>query len=349
MRGVAAYWKKDEFRKSAVWVSGNGQERCMRKWFQKFWDSGWFIPFVLLLPYVCTIALNGAEKALLLHSTGEEYLVPLVLMVQMKGDYEDEAVKAQAVIARSEVYRRLENGESEGEILGEVSESLVGKNMGRTEQMEVTTEAEDGEALSEKIAEISKNRGFIAGDEMIWKLLSAADKLQQYGNAVEATAGQVLTYNGELKLVPYHEVSSGKTRDGAEVFHSKEYAYLKSVDSSQDKEAPDYVNGTYVAVSQLPAKLVIKKRDSAGYVTALTADGKWIEGETFRQGMHMASADFSVQKVGKMVRFLCKGKGHGLGFSQYGGNEMAKKGSGWQEILEVYFPEMEIEAVDSLR
>ena len=42
-----------------------------------------------------------------------------------------------------------------------------------------------------------------------------------------------------------------------------------------------------------------KKRDSAGYVTALTADGNWLEGETFRQGMHLASADFSVQKVGK--------------------------------------------------
>lgn len=46
-----------------------------------------------------------------------------------------------------------------------------------------------------------------------------------------------------------------------------------------------------------------------------------------------------------MVRFLCKGKGHGLGFSQYGGNEMAKKGSSWEEILETYFPEMEVEAV----
>ena len=187
-----------------------------------------------------------------------EEWVPLVLVAQMKGDYEEEAVKAQAVIARSEVYRRVENGESEGEILGEVSESLGGK------------------------------------------LLGAADKMQQYGVAAEATAGLVLTYNGKLKLVPYHEISSGKTRDGEEVFHSAEYAYLKSVDSSQDKEAPDYVNSTYVPASQLPAKLVVKKRDSAGYVTALTADGNWLEGETFRQGMHLASADFSVQKVGKM-------------------------------------------------
>ena len=279
----------------------------MRKWFRRFGTSGFFIPFILLLPYVCTIVLNGADKALLLHSPGVEEWVPLMLVVQMKGDYAEEAAKAQAVIARSEMYRRLENGESEGEILGEVSESLGGK------------------------------------------LLSVADKMQQYGVAVEATAGLVLTYNGKLKLVPYHEISSGKTRDGEEVFHSAEYAYLKSVDSSQDKEAPDYVNSTYVPLSQLPAKLAIKKRDSAGYVTALTADESWIEGETFRLGMHLASADFSVQKVGKMVRFLCKGKGHGLGFSQYGGNEMAKEGSGWEEILAAYFPEMEVTEVESLR
>ena len=276
----------------------------MRKWFRRLGTSGFFIPFILLLPYVCTIVLNGADKALLLHSPEVEELVPLVLVAQLKGDYEDEAVKAQAVIARSEVYRRLEAGENEGEICGKI--------------------------------------GF-------GKLLGMADKLQQYSVAAEATAGQVLTYNGELKLVPYHEVSNGKTRDGEEVFHSGEYAYLKSVDSSQDKESPDYVNSTYVAASQLPAKLVIKKRDSAGYITALTADGSWIEGETFRQGMHLASADFSVQKMGKMVRFLCKGKGHGLGFSQYGGNEMAKEGCRWKEILEAYFPEMEVTEVESLK
>ena len=145
------------------------------------------------------------------------------------------------------------------------------------------------------------------------------DKLQQYGAAAEATVGQVLTYNGKLKLVPYHEISSGKTRDGKEVFHSADYGYLKSVESSQDREAPDYVNSTYVPASQLPAKLVVKKRDSAGYVTALTADGNWLEGETFRQGMHLASADFSVQKVGKWCAFYAKEKDMELDFPSMGG------------------------------
>ena len=291
-------------------------EDGMRKWFRKFFSSGFFIPFVLLLPYVCTILLNGADKALLLYSPDEENLVPLLLMVQMKGDYEGETRKAQSVIARSEMYRRLAKGERAGQIMEEVSMELAGEKW-----------------------EINE----------IGRMLKYADRLQENKNAAAATNGQVLTYNGELRLVPYHQISSGMTRNGEEAFHSTEYKYLKAVDSSQDKEAPDYINSTYVSVNQLPVRLVIKERDSTGYVTALTADESWLEGESFRQEMHLASSNFTMQKVGKAVRFLCKGKGHGLGFSQYGGNEMAKGGSSWEEILSAYFPEMELQNIKSVK
>ena len=198
----------------------------MRKWFRKFFSSGFFIPFVLLLPYVCTILLNGADKALLLYSPDEENLVPLLLMVQMKGDYEGETRKAQSVIARSEMYRRLAKGERAGQIMEEVSMELAGEKW-----------------------EINE----------IGRMLKYADRLQENKNAAAATNGQVLTYNGELRLVPYHQISSGMTRNGEEVFHSTEYKYLKAVDSSRDKEAPDYINSTYVPVDQLPSRLVIKE------------------------------------------------------------------------------------------
>lgn len=69
-----------------------------------------------------------------------------------------------------------------------------------------------------------------------------ADKV--YEEAVEDTSGQVLTYNGELKLVPYHQISAGQTRDGETAFHNEEYAYLKAVDSNSDKTAPGYLNST---------------------------------------------------------------------------------------------------------
>ena len=167
-----------------------------------------------------------------------------------------------------------------------------------------------------------------------------------YEDAVENTEGKVLLVDGKLDLVPYHEISGGTTRDGETVFGSSEYQYLKSVDSSADKNSPDYFSSTYISERQLPKELEIKERDSAGYVLSLQADDKILEGEMFALGMGLPSSNFSIQKTGSKVRFLCRGKGHGLGFSQYGGNELAKAGSLWEEILEEYFPEMEISTYD---
>ena len=163
-----------------------------------------------------------------------------------------------------------------------------------------------------------------------------------YEEAVEDTSGQVLTYNGELKLVPYHQISAGQTRDGETAFHNEEYAYLKAVDSNSDKTAPGYLNSTYIAKQQLPVELRIVEREDSGYVVSLMADENIVEAESFVTGMGIASSDFSMQKTGEQVRFLSKGKGHGLGFSQYGGNKLAKEGKNWKEILNTYFPLMDI-------
>lgn len=168
-----------------------------------------------------------------------------------------------------------------------------------------------------------------------------------YEEAAGQTEGLVLYYEGELKLVPFHEVSGGKTRDGEEVLHDEEFSYLEAVDSSADKTSPDYLNSTYVSQQQMPKELEVNKRDSAGYVTSLLADGNVLEGEAFRQGMGLESSNFTIQKVGEEYRLLCKGKGHGLGFSQYGGNEIARAGGKYQDILAAYFPEMEIGTVEN--
>ena len=75
----------------------------MKKLFRKICSFGGGLPLLFLLPYAVTFFLNGGNKALLLYPVNEEKFVPLMLMVQMKGDYEPETVKAQAVIARSEL------------------------------------------------------------------------------------------------------------------------------------------------------------------------------------------------------------------------------------------------------
>lgn len=256
-----------------------------------------------LLPYLSVSVINGSERILLNYRPDSEVYLTAVLSCQISPDYELQTVEAQAVIARSNLFRKFAEEENRLDVLREVGKSI-------------------------------KNQ---------WKWW-ISDEI--YEDAVENTEGKVLLVDGKLDLVPYHEISGGTTRDGETVFGSSEYQYLKSVDSSADKNSPDYFSSTYISERQLPKELEIKERDSAGYVLSLQADDKILEGEMFALGMGLPSSNFSIQKTGSKVRFLCRGKGHGLGFSQYGGNELAKDGSLWEEILEEYFPEMEISTYD---
>ncbi len=256
-----------------------------------------------LLPYLSVSVINGSERILLNYRPDSEVYLTAVLSCQISPDYELQTVEAQAVIARSNLFRKFAEEENRLDVLREMGKSI-------------------------------KN-------QWEWWI---SDEI--YEDAVENTEGKVLLVDGKLDLVPYHEISGGTTRDGETVFGSSEYQYLKSVDSSADKNSPDYFSSTYISERQLPKELEIKERDSAGYVLSLQADDKILEGEMFALGMGLPSSNFSIQKTGSKVRFLCRGKGHGLGFSQYGGNELAKDGSLWEEILEEYFPEMEISTYD---
>ena len=256
-----------------------------------------------LLPYLSVSVINGSERILLNYRPDSEVYLTAVLSCQISPDYELQTVEAQAVIARSNLFRKFAEEENRLDVLREMGKSI-------------------------------KNQ---------WKWW-ISDEI--YEDAVENTEGKVLLVDGKLDLVPYHEISGGTTRDGETVFGSSEYQYLKSVDSSADKNSPDYFSSTYISERQLPKELEIKERDSAGYVLSLQADDKILEGEMFALGLGLPSSNFSIQKTGSKVRFLCRGKGHGLGFSQYGGNELAKDGSLWEEILEEYFPEMEISTYD---
>lgn len=258
---------------------------------------------LFLIPYLMVILMNGLDTALLNRTFNVEMLLPVIVASEMGSEYELEAVKAQTIIARSEFYRKLQEKKNLSSVLTQIREE---------------TEFREGEILRALIENLN------------------------YEKAVTETESEVLAVDGKLQLTPYHELSAGRTRDGAEVLHSEEYAYLKSVESDMDKGSEDFLNSVYIDQSVLPERLVIKSRDSAGYVTEILADGDILEGESFRKGMGLSSANFTIQKIGKEIRFLCKGRGHGLGFSQYGGNEMAKEKKSAEEILEFYFPEMEL-------
>ena len=259
---------------------------------------------LLTLPYLVTVFVNGPEAVAVNKTTDMENILPIILRGQISPEHQIETIEAQAVIARSNFMRKIQEQKDTGSILREISNNV--KQNGR-----------------------------------VWKIPEVC-----YETAVKNTQGQILTVDGELKLVPYHEISAGETRDGEAAFHDPQFAYLKSVDSSADKDATEYLNSTYVSEQQLPKNLTISLRDKSGYVQSLMADENILEGTAFASGMGIASPAFSMQKLDDRMRFLSKGKGHGLGFSQYGGDALAKEGKTWQEILHIYFPLMEIETED---
>lgn len=259
---------------------------------------------LLTLPYLVTVFVNGPEAVSVNKTTDMENILPIILRGQISPEHQIETIEAQAVIARSNFMRKIQEQKDTGSILREISNNV--KQNGR-----------------------------------VWKIPEVC-----YETAVKNTQGQILTVDGELKLVPYHEISAGETRDGEAAFHDPQYAYLKSVDSSADKDAAEYLSSTYVSEQQLPKELAISSRDKRGYVQSLMADDNILEGTAFASGMGIASPAFSMQKLDDRIRFLSKGKGHGIGFSQYGGDVLAKEGKTWQEILHIYFPLMEIETED---
>ena len=241
----------------------------------------------------------------------EEKVIQLV-SEQVSGQAQMEAIKAQAVIARTQLYQNP--------------------------TMEVT------------------------GNET--NLLENMDTLQF---CVEETQGEILTYEGRPIDPAYHAVSGKFTRNGSEVTGQEDKSYLKSVESLYDISSPDYLTIVYMEKADFAAKiqgliadsqvvvnpetvltdLVIEARDSAEYVTKVRYADVILNGEAVRDALELPSALFYFSELNGKVRILVKGLGHGLGLSQYGANAIASEGKDYEEILQYYYSEVEIERVKS--
>ncbi len=157
----------------------------------------------------------------------------------------------------------------------------------------------------------------------------------------EETEGEVVMYQDKLALVPFHQVSNGKTRSGKEVFGNEEYPYLQIRECPKDVAAVNQMESKFIEVKGAKVAGV----DSAGYVLDVTVGEETVKGENFRNTYELASACFELQEFEANTRVTTKGVGHGLGLSQYTANEMAKEGQGYKEILQYFFVGTEVKQV----
>ena len=284
---------------------------------------------VLLVPFFVTLLVGGfgrelpqQVKALYgladlapLDSELEEYVAGVVA-AEMPAAFPEEALKAQAVAARTYQVRQMQAAGSDT-VLYDVGQAYS--------------------TVEEQKEKWGENYTLYAG------------KIRE---AVRATAGEIMVYEGEPILAAFHAQSGGKTEDAENVWNSP-LPYLKSVDSSGDRNAPDNETMVTFSAAALSDKLgcqisgvSILSRTDAGYVAEVQAGDHIFTGREIREALGLRSSNFTVEQKGDSFIFTVFGYGHGAGMSQYGASFLAEEGMDYHEILRHYYTDIQFEKIE---
>ena len=177
--------------------------------------------------------------------------------------------------------------------------------------------------------------------------------------AVESTSGQLMYYQGTLVEQPlFHSSSGGKTENSEDVFVSA-LPYLRSVDSPYEASAPHQNEQIEIPLSEFKMKVSqanpgkslgtvdsnsvrILERSAGGRVAAIQIGDLTLKGRELRDLVGLRSANFTVSVIGGTVLFTTEGYGHGVGMSQWGANGMAQAGYDYRDILTHYYTGVEV-------
>lgn len=249
----------------------------------------------------------------------EEYIVG-VLAGEMPASYEKEALKAQAVAARSYLKTRMSADSQE--------------HHGAA----VCTDPNHCEAWTD--FETFQNK---------WGEESAKKSWKKFETAVRETKMEYMTCGGETVRAFFHSTSHGKTETPSDVWGGGDYSYLQSVESPWDETSPDFNSSVSVPVPEFCEKLGIADVQvgavtytAGGAVGLIEIGGIQFKGTDIRKLFGLRSACFTVTPDGENMTFSVKGFGHGVGMSQYGANCMAKEGKSYTGILKHYYTGVEI-------
>ena len=252
------------------------------------------------------------------------YLVGVV-RAEMPASFQPEALKAQAVAARTYTLYKMQNGGNHGDTAdictdfaccqAYISEERARENWGR-----------DADRNEKKIEE-----------------------------AVRATDGQILTYGGQPILAVFHASSAGTTRAAGDVWLN-DVPYLQAVSSPEPGDRiPNYHSRKEFTAEEFRGKLLAAKpqaklegpvggwlknavADEAGSVETVEVGGVTLKGSTLREILGLRSACFTWEAQGEKLVFFVTGHGHGVGMSQYGADQMAEEGQDYRSILLHYYP-----------
>lgn len=260
--------------------------------------------------------------------TMEDYIIGAVL-AQMPADFEDETLKAQAVLAHTYALRRMLSEENK-----------------KTENLKGAIMSDDTSIYQNYFTK--KQAEELYGDDY----KTAYEKVSK---AVKAVEKKVLTYNNELIVVAFHAISGGKTESAKNAW-GEDIPYLISCDSSWDKKISGYKKDTEFTSDELSARLKnafpdadFEKTDKKDWIVTDdvtdvgTVMNVQIGGNSFATGQQLSqilslpSPNFTVTYADDKFTITTQGYGHLVGMSQYGANYLAKEGKKYDEILTHYF------------
>lgn len=239
----------------------------------------------------------------------DTYLVGVVL-AEMPASFELEALKAQAVVARTYTLKCVGAGKHDGGV------------------------CTDYTCCQAYVAE--ENYG---GNE---------ESLEKVRSAVLATSGQVLTYQGNLIEATYFSCSGGMTEDAVAVWGT-DYPYLRSVESPGEENAAHYTDTVTFTAEEFQTALGQELSGSpsgwfgfttytaGGGVNTMRIGGVDYKGTELRTLLGLRSTVFSISVDGQNIAITTKGFGHRVGMSQYGADAMAVAGSNYEQILTYYY------------
>lgn len=275
------------------------------------------------------VTIKSAFSGNTMRATELAYIIGCVA-AEIPASYHDEAIKAQAVAAYTNLQRLKKNPDS---TLGgaDISDNPATHQGYYDEAAQKEKWGEHYDTYHEKIE-----------------------------NNVREVLGQAVVYNGEPIIAAYSAICPGRSESAANIWGG-DVPYLQSVISTGDKLSPDYQSTVTLtaeqfreAVLQVDAEAVLSETHSewigdmtvsannTGVVLSVVIGGKSFTGLQARAMFGLRSPSFQINCTESGFDFKVAGYGHGVGMSQYGADYMARQGSTYREILAHYYPGTEI-------
>lgn len=264
--------------------------------------------------YPITVQMDGENFQLDL----EEYVIG-VLLAEMPASFHEEALKAQAVAARTYALKACLDGKKHDGAICTKSDCCQGY--------------------------MSEEAYLLRGWNEKYVL-----RVRQ---AVEATRSEVLTYEDRLIRATYFSCSGGATEAAVAVW-GREYPYLQSVKSPGEEETVYYTDTKVFTIEEFEQALGVTLDGSPemwfgsiSYTSGGGIDIMYIgevpyRGTTLRALLGLRSTNFQVIVSKEAILFETKGFGHRVGMSQYGADAMADEGAHYRQILQHYYQGTEL-------